>query len=188
MRLWEPSQGFTPKGVAGTTSSSQSCHCPATPSSRLFWAGPDCSLSAAAGRGVPSGDGVRGEQESDVDPAEAVAAGHGPVPCGAAHVRTGATLLPEQALRLLLPRRPALQVGATPGGAPHTLSCICMRPRSPLGTSLPCWGFQRIPWLIPAHCSCSSSLLGALSLRWAWVEPGPSVVRGGSVPSTCHAP
>lgn len=35
-----------------------------------------------------------GEQEPDVDPAEAAAARHGPVPGGAAHLHPGATLVP----------------------------------------------------------------------------------------------
>lgn len=54
--------------------------------------------------GVPGGDGIRGEQGSDLGPAEAAAAGYGPVEGGAAHLHPGAALLPGQAVRLLLPR------------------------------------------------------------------------------------
>lgn len=51
-----------------------------------------------------------------MDPAEAAAAWHGPVSGGAAHLHPGATLVPQQTLRLLLPCRPALPVSSTQGG------------------------------------------------------------------------
>lgn len=48
-----------------------------------------------ADRGVISDrNRLWGEQEPDVDPAEAAAAWHGPVPGGAAHLHPGATLVP----------------------------------------------------------------------------------------------
>lgn len=46
--------------------------------------------------GIPGGDCIRGEQGSDLEPAEAAAARHGPVQGGAAHLHPGATLLPGQ--------------------------------------------------------------------------------------------
>lgn len=59
-----------------------SCLCPEVP-------------FAFVDRGVVSDrNRLRGEQEPDVDPAEAAAAWHGPVPGGAAHLHPGAALLP----------------------------------------------------------------------------------------------
>lgn len=87
----------------------------------------------AARRGVPGGDRVRGEPELDVAAAEAAAAGHGPVARGAAHLRPGAPLLPQPAVRLLLPRGPALPVSE--GGAldPQSPSTLALPPRFPPG-------------------------------------------------------
>lgn len=48
--------------------------------------------------GIPGRDCVRGEQRSDLEPAEAAEAGHGPVQGGAAHLHPGATLFPGQAV------------------------------------------------------------------------------------------
>lgn len=49
-------------------------------------------------RSIPGGDCIRGEQGSDLEPAEAAAAGHGPVQGGAADLHPGAALLPGQAV------------------------------------------------------------------------------------------
>lgn len=53
---------------------------------------------AAAGRDFPGGDSVRGKQEPDVGAAATAAARHGPVTRGAADLRVGASILPQQAL------------------------------------------------------------------------------------------
>lgn len=64
--------------------------------------------------GWRAGGGARGgEQVPHLVPPETSAAGDGLVEGGAPDLHPGASVLPRQALRLLLPRRPPLQVSGT---------------------------------------------------------------------------
>lgn len=70
--------------------------------------------------GVPGRNRIRGEQGSDLGPAEAAAAGHGPFQSGTAHLHPGATLFPGQAVWLLLSCWSALTVSNF-----NSLCCVC---------------------------------------------------------------